>query len=126
MHTWFVMRRYDEVLRAHGLIKGYVYVVSLFSIGREREALDTAARQVKEGNRVAPLVEAGWMRSDRLGHLMRFHQCSSSASSAPGSLGVRAASPALEHAARGRHDRASAAGDARDLPRPPDREADRR
>ncbi len=58
MHTLFVMQRYDEVLACHGLIKGYVYVVSQFMCGRERQAIESAAAFVREGNRVAPLVEA--------------------------------------------------------------------
>jgi DNA-binding winged helix-turn-helix (wHTH) protein len=58
MHTFFVMRRYDDVLSDAGLIKGYVYVMSLFGLGRHKEALDAAVRLLREGNRVAPLVEA--------------------------------------------------------------------
>ena len=58
MHTYFVMRRHEEVLSAHGLIKGYVYVMSLFNIGRGDEAREAAVALVREGNRVAPLIEA--------------------------------------------------------------------
>jgi hypothetical protein len=58
MHTLFVMQRYDEVLTCHGLIKGYVYVVSQFMCGRSRHAIESAEAFVREGNRVAPLVEA--------------------------------------------------------------------
>jgi DNA-binding winged helix-turn-helix (wHTH) protein/tetratricopeptide (TPR) repeat protein len=58
MHTLFVMGRYDEVLAAHGLIKGYVYVMSLFSAAGRRAALDASVQLLKEGTRVAPLVQA--------------------------------------------------------------------
>ena len=58
MHTLFIMQRYDEVLTCHGLIKGYVHVVSQFMCGRSRQAIEAAQTFVREGNRVAPLVEA--------------------------------------------------------------------
>src|SRR5262249_19275994 len=38
--------------------KGYVYVVSQFMGGRARQAIESAEAVVREGNRVAPLVEA--------------------------------------------------------------------
>jgi len=58
MHSLFIMRRYEEVLAAHGTIKGYVYVVSLFCLGRREEAIAMAAALIKEGNRVQDLVVA--------------------------------------------------------------------
>lgn len=61
MHTYFVLRRYDEVVRVSGDVKGYVFALSLAALGRAAEAeaavagrtemLLVAARTLVEGQR---------------------------------------------------------------------------
>lgn len=58
MHTFFVMGRYADVLESADTIKAYVYVLSLFGVGRREEALEAVATLVRQGNRVAGMVEA--------------------------------------------------------------------
>ena len=43
MHTYFVMRRYSDVVAITGDMKGYVYAMSLAALGRHAEALQMMA-----------------------------------------------------------------------------------
>lgn len=44
MQTYFVMRRYEDVIRVSGDVKGYVFALSLAALGRRKEAVDALAK----------------------------------------------------------------------------------
>jgi tetratricopeptide (TPR) repeat protein len=58
MHTYFVAGRHAEALASHHALKAYVYVMSLFALGRDGEALQLAGTLMREGNRVSGMVAA--------------------------------------------------------------------
>lgn len=59
MHTFFVMRRYDDVIDASGDVKGYVYLLSLSNLGRIDEARALAAERARTGRLPDMLAAAG-------------------------------------------------------------------
>ena len=52
MHTYFVMRRYDEVVASHGAVKGYVFALSLAGLGRTAEAIALLGHLEKQEQRL--------------------------------------------------------------------------
>lgn len=58
MHTYFVMRRYEEVIAVSGEVKGYVYSLSLDALGRGPEALENIALLEKKAAPMADFVVA--------------------------------------------------------------------
>ena len=54
MHTYFVMRRYDEVVTSAGALKGYVFAMSLAGLGREAEALQLLDQLERQAHRLPP------------------------------------------------------------------------
>lgn len=54
MHTYFVMRRYQDVVDVSGNVQGYVFALSLAALGREDEAL-AVVRQHESGGH--PLID---------------------------------------------------------------------
>lgn len=54
MHTFFVMRRYDEVVTSAGALKGYVFAMSLAGLGREAEALTLLGQLEQQAHRLPP------------------------------------------------------------------------
>jgi DNA-binding winged helix-turn-helix (wHTH) protein len=76
MHTYFVTRRYEDVVAVSGDVKGYVFALSLAALGRGAEALAVvaptmplfvAARTLIEGKRaesLEALAEAARTMSD--------------------------------------------------------------
>jgi tetratricopeptide (TPR) repeat protein len=49
MHTYFVMRRYEDVVRTSTTLKGYVYALALAGLGRNADALDLLAQLDRQG-----------------------------------------------------------------------------
>src|SRR5205823_14134702 len=80
MHTFFVLRRFDDVIRVSGDVKGFVYALSLAAVGRQDEALAwlpaappvlVAARALLEGRRddsVAAMTQAAAIFADPEAH----------------------------------------------------------
>src|SRR6185295_475966 len=58
MHTYFVLRRYEDVIAVSGEVKGYVYALSLHGLGRSDEALAALRRLETGGARVADMLVA--------------------------------------------------------------------
>jgi serine/threonine protein kinase/tetratricopeptide (TPR) repeat protein len=60
MHTYFLLRRYEDVIAVSTLVQAYVFVLSIASLGRAAEALEWIRRLEASGggNRVPALVSA--------------------------------------------------------------------
>jgi len=52
MHTYFVMRRYDDAVTSHGVLKGYVYAMALAGLGRGAEALEVLGQLGRQEQRL--------------------------------------------------------------------------
>ena len=58
MHTYFLLRRYEDVIAGSALVQAYVFVMSIANLGRRAEALEWIGRLEAAGNRVPALVTA--------------------------------------------------------------------
>jgi TolB-like protein/tetratricopeptide (TPR) repeat protein len=58
VHTYFVQRRYEDVIAASTIVQAYVFVMSLAELGRSDEARDWIRKLEANGNRTPPFVAA--------------------------------------------------------------------
>jgi hypothetical protein len=58
MHTYWALRRYDDVIATSKGVQAYVFVMSIAEVGRSGEALELIQKLEASGSRVPALVAA--------------------------------------------------------------------
>ena len=58
MQTYFVMRRFQDVIDVSGDVKGYVYSLSLEGVGRGREAIENLSALERKGGAMLDMLAA--------------------------------------------------------------------